>query len=64
MYFRWVVGLIEKNYSQITLRITVAPLSFACAMTTGHESLNSYCDLLEDTLKSNGIFNNVSRSYI
>ena len=32
-------------------------------MATGHESLNSYYDLLEDTLKSNGIFKNVSRIF-
>ena len=53
---------IKKRHPQITLRIA-APLSFARAMATDHKSLNSYYDLLEDTLKSNGIFNNASRIF-
>ena len=55
-------GTNSKNHPQITLRIA-APLSFARAMATGHESSNSYYDLLEDTLKSNGILNNFSRIF-
>ena len=54
-------GTDSKKSPSDHFRIIVAPLSFTCAMATGHESVNSYCDLLEDTLKSNGIFKNVSR---
>ena len=32
-------------------------------MATDRESLNNYYDLLEDTLKGNGIFNNPSRIF-
>ena len=32
-------------------------------MSTDRESLNSYYDLLEDTLKSNSIFSNASRIF-
>ena len=50
----------------ITLRSSfrvAVPLSFARAMATDHKSLNCYYDLLEETLKCNGIFNNASRIF-
>ena len=52
----------RKRHPEITLRVA-APLSFARAMATDRESLNCYYDLLEDTLKSNGIFNNASHIF-
>ena len=49
----------RKRHPELTLRVA-APLSFARAMVTNHDTLNAYYDLLEDTLKENGIFNNAS----
>ena len=45
------------RHPQVTLR-TAVPLSIARAMASDRMVLNTYYDLLETTLKSNGIFNN------
>ena len=57
----WWQRFRQRN-PEITLRVA-APLSFARAMATDRDTLNSYYDLLEDTLKENGIYNNASRIF-
>jgi len=52
----------KKRHPEITLRVA-APLSFARAIASDRDSLNCYYDLLEETLKQNGIFNNASRIF-
>ena len=42
---------------------TAMPLPLARAMATDMECIDRYYDLLEDTLKANGIFNNPTRIY-
>ncbi len=52
----------KQRHPMITLRVA-APLSYARAMASDRDSLNNYFDLLEDTLKSNEIFNDASRIF-
>jgi len=44
------------QHKEVTFRCAV-PLSYARAMATDPDSLDRYYDLLEDTLRENGIFN-------
>ena len=57
-----VGGNILESDTHILLQVA-APLSFARAMATDHDPLNCYFNLLEDTLKENGIFNNASHIF-
>ena len=52
----------KRRNPKINLRVA-APLSFARAIATDRDVLDRYYDLLEDTLKANGIFNNASRIF-
>lgn len=52
----------KQRHSKISLRIA-APLSFARVMASDRESLRNYFDLLEDTLKANGIFKDASHIF-
>ena len=49
----------RQHHPRLCLRVA-APLSYARAMATDRESLNWYFDVLEKTLRDNGIFNNPS----
>ena len=52
----------KGRHPSITLRVA-APLSYARAIASDVEALDRYFDLLEETLKSNEIFNKPSRIY-
>lgn len=51
-----------QRHTDISLRTAVS-LSLSRAMATDGECLERYCDILEDTLKKNNIFNNPMRIY-
>ena len=62
----------EKQYQMAGGKISVCVMKelhfalyhqFARAMATDPESLNQYYDMLKDTLKGNGIFNNPLHIY-
>ena len=52
----------KKRHPSITLR-EAASLSYARAMASDRECLESYFDLLEETLKINGVFDDPSRLF-
>ena len=51
-----------QRHKDLSLR-TAVPLSLSRAKATDSECLERYCDMLEDTLKKNNIFNNPMRIY-
>ena len=51
-----------ERHKEISL-CTAVPLAIARAKATNHETIGRYFDMLEDTLKENGIFNNPMRIY-
>ena len=52
----------KKCHPSITLR-EAASLSYARAMASDQECLENYFDLLENTLKINGVFDDPSRLF-
>ena len=52
----------RQRHPYLTLR-TAMPLSYARAMASDRDSIDRYYDLLEETLKTNGIYNDPTRIF-